>query len=139
MSKNDDKILELKAEVAKKKEELSKMTKKVTTKTNCSLSLGEGSRININTLKGDTLLYTLITINSYYMSAKDLGLASTYKINGYLMSDWMEDLKSRVEVEEYKTKMKELTAMEEKLGRMLSDDKKTELELNDISSMLKGL
>ena len=138
MNTNDDKIIELKSTITKKKKELSKLSVKITTITNCSISI-DGKRFNINTLKGTELQYLLILVNTLFLSAKDLGIQDEYKYDNYLLGDWLSDLKSRVEVEKYKKKMKEMATMEKQLDNLLSADKQTELEISDISALVGDL
>jgi len=138
MSKNDNKIIELKEGIVKKKKEISEVSVKVTTTTNCSITV-EGRRYNINTLKGVELQHLLITVNTLLLSAKDLNIQDEFKYDGYLLGDWISDLKSRVEVEKYKKKVKEMTTLEKKLDSLLSADKQTELEIGDISELINNL
>lgn len=138
MSKNDSKIIELKADIAKKKKALSGNTPKATSKTNGSIQV-EGTRYNINVLKGMELQTVLLAVNSYFLSAVDLGIQDEYLYDGYLLSDWMEDLKSRMAVEQYKVKVKAMGELEKKLDGLLSEDKQTELELDNISNLIVGL
>ena len=68
------------------------------------------------------------------MSAKDLGIS--LEISGYNIVEWITDIKCKIEIFEYKKKETELKALEVKLDKMLSDEKKTELELNEIAALL---
>lgn len=138
MSKNDSKIIELKEGIAKKKKALAGGHVKVTTKTNCSLQIN-GTRYNINTLKGQELQRVLIAVNVLFLSAKDLEIQDEYKHDGYILQDWLSDLKSRVKVEQYKKKVKEMGALEKQLDSLLSDDKLTELTLVGISDLIGNL
>jgi hypothetical protein len=138
MSKNDDKIIGMKEEILKKKKELSKGSVKVTTITNCSLNIVD-KRYNINTLKGQELQHLLVSVNMLFLSAKDLKMQDDFKYDGYLLGDWISDLKSRVAVEEYKKKVKEMTALEKQLDSLLSSDKQTELEIDGISELINNL
>ena len=52
------------------------------------------------------------------------------------MGDWLQDLKNKLEVISYKSKLKELKEFESKLDNMLSDDKKIELKLEEIENMI---
>lgn len=68
------------------------------------------------------------------MSAKDLGI--NLVISGYNISEWITDIKCKIEIFEYKQKEADLKALEAKLDKMLSDEKKTELELDEIAALL---
>lgn len=133
MSKNDDRVLQLKKIVDEKKQEL-KTVKRFTPLTNCVLSL-DGQNYNLNVLQLDDLKFLLVKLNMYLMSANDLEIEM--ELSGYSVTDWMIDIKSKMEIFEYKKKESELKVLETKLDKMLSDEKKTELELDEIAAMLK--
>jgi hypothetical protein len=57
-------------------------------------------------------------------------------ICGNSLYDWIQDAKDRLAVLEYKQKDTELKAMEKQLDSLLSKDKQTELELDDITRKL---
>ena len=132
MSKNDERVLQLKEIIDKKKLEL-KGAKKFMPLTNCVLDL-EGQKYNLNVLKFDDLQLLLVKLNMYLMSAKDLKI--DLKISGFNIAEWITDIKCKIDIFEYKKKEAELKALETKLDKMLSDEKKTELELDEIAALL---
>ena len=133
MSKNDERVLQLKEIIEKKKLEL-KNTKKFTPLTNCVIDL-EGKKYNLNVLQLNDLQILLVRLNMYLISAKDLRI--NLEISGYNIAEWITDIKCKIEIFEYKKKETELKALEAKLDEMLSDEKKTELELDEITALLK--
>lgn len=134
MSANDDKILELKNQIAVKKLALKK--DKFVPITNCSIEL-DGQRYNIHTLTEETGLLLLLKLNSLYQSAVQLGYTEV-RISGYLLSDWITDLQNKLTVLNRKVDEKKLVDMEAKLTSLLSQDKKVELELQNIIGELNG-
>jgi nucleoid DNA-binding protein len=58
------------------------------------------------------------------------------EISGYLLSEWISDIKTKIEILSRKDEERNLKAMEDKLVKLLSDGKKVELELNEIESLL---
>ena len=78
----------------------------------------------------------LIRLNSYLMSAVDLGM-SDFEISGYSVTAWIKDIKRKLEVSGLKREEADLKKMESKLDKLLSDDKKTELEIDEIANLLK--
>jgi hypothetical protein len=132
-SLNDKKILELKAQIEHKKAAIQKLN--FSPKTNCSIEL-DGVRYNLHTLNSDKLTWLLIKMNCYQMSIKDLGIKE-YEICGYTVQNWMGDINSKLNIIAQKTEEDNLKALEKKLGQLLSEDKKTELELSNIEEMLK--
>ncbi len=135
MSKNDDRILELKKQIETKKKTISEKKVRFIPETNCVLSM-DGMNINLNVCSDDALVLLLIRLNSYLMSAVDLGM-SDFEISGYGITAWIKDIKSKLEVSSLKKEEADLKKMESKLDKLLSDDKKTELEIDEIANLLK--
>ena len=135
MSKNDDRILELKKQIGAKKKSISERKVKFIPETNCVLNM-DGMTINLNVCSDDALMLLLIRLNSYFMSAVDLGM-SDFEISGYSVTAWIKDIKSKLEVSSLKKEEADLKKMEGKLDKLLSDDKKTELEIDEIANLLK--
>lgn len=133
---NDKKIMELKQQIAEKKIKLEGISRFVPI-TNCSLEI-DGQRYNIQVLQKEQLIQLMIKVNLYLMSAKDLKLDEDYIISGYKPEEWITDMKAKLDIISKKDEERKLKAMEEKLDKLLSDEKKTELELNDIEAFLKG-
>jgi hypothetical protein len=129
---NDDKIMQLKVIIKKKKEELKKY-RKFCPVTNCVLDL-DGKKYNLNVLQENELVLLLVKLDSYLVSANRLNL--TLMLSGYDVLDWIEDIRDKLKDVEKKKKESELNKMESKLTTLLSDNKKTELELSDIETML---
>lgn len=129
---NDDKIMQLKVIIEKKKEELKKY-KKFCPVTNCVLDL-DGKKYNLNVLQENELVLLLVKLDSYFVSAERLHV--NLILSGYDVLDWIEDIRDKLKDVEKKKKESELNKMESKLTTLLSDNKKTELELLDIETML---
>ena len=62
MSKNDDRILELKKQIETKKKSISEKKIRFIPETNCVLNM-DGMTINLNVCSDDALLLLLITLN----------------------------------------------------------------------------
>lgn len=135
MSKNDNRILELKKQINEKKKLLADKNIRFVPDTNCVLTMNKNST-NINVCSDEELKLLLISLNAYLMSAKDLGM-DDFEISGYNATTWIKDVKSKLEISELKKQLANLKAMEQKLDKLLSDDKKTELELDEMAALLK--
>lgn len=133
---NDAKIMELKKQIEDKKGKLAGITKFAPI-TNCSIEL-DGVRYNINTLQKEQLISLMVRLNSYMLSAKDLNILDDYKISGYKVGEWIVDIRTKLDILSRKDEEIKLKVMEAKLDKLLSDEKKTELELNEIADILKG-
>lgn len=136
---NDERILKLKEEIRIKTEELSKNKVKFTPQTNCIL-LYNDSTLNLNVLDKKTLIKVLVELHSLELSATDLGInLDDYIIGGYSISNWTNDIKNKIEVVKYNDKKKELQSLEKQLDGLLSEGKQTELKIDALSEVLKGL
>lgn len=133
---NDNRILELKKQIDIKRTELGKQPRFIPL-TTC-LFERNGNRINLHALTSVKQVNELLVFfNLYVMSAKDLELdASEIELNGFPVTDWIMDLKSKKAIIEYTDKKEQLIKLEKKLDKLLSDDKKTELEIDAIADLL---
>lgn len=135
MSKNDDRILELKKQIEEKKTALAEKNVRFSPETNCILIL-DGATYNLNVLNDESLTFLKIKLYTYKKAVAEMKITD-FKISGYSLDDWISDINKKLETHEVKQKQNELKAMEAKLDKLLSDDKKTELELDDIAALLK--
>lgn len=132
-NENDSRVLALKEKIKEKKASIKKLT--FSPITNCSLEF-EGTRHNLQVVKEDVLTYLLIKLNSMILSMKDLGIKE-YKISGYDVKEWISDIKQKLDVLAIRDEEASLKQLESKLTELLSDTKKTELELDSIAALLK--
>ena len=131
--KNDDRIMQLKQQIKQKKEELTKCSSRFIPVTNCLLHV-DGEMYNLHVLADEFLL---VKLNAWKHSAEDLGLnPDTVKVSGYSLSEWIDDVRQVIEVKRYKEEKKKLEKLEKQLNDLLSDDKKTELEIDNIAALL---
>ena len=134
MSKNDDKILDLKAQIEKKKRDIG-IVRNFNPSTNCILNI-DNVNYNIHTFSKSQIIHMLVKLNSMMMSAKDLGLEDQLEFNGYNISLWIEDLMKLLNITNIRQEQVKLMQMEKRLTEMLSDNKKIELELDEIMKEL---
>jgi len=132
---NDEKIMELKAQIKEKKEKLKK-AKKFSPITNCSIEV-DGVRKNLQVLSKDELISILIKLNAYRLSAIDLGLLDEYILSGYKLEEWVTDINNKLAMVIQREEENKLQALEIKLQNLLSNEKQVELEIGSIEEMLK--
>ncbi|MGL5150022.1 MAG: hypothetical protein ACRC7N_05520 [Clostridium sp.] len=133
-SVNDNKILKLKEEIKKKKEEISK-TKTLKYVTNGVITL-DGEVYNLNVKPTNDLLLLLSKLAAYKNSVIEFDLGELI-IGGYTISEWIEDIVARIKFNKVKEEETKLKSMEQLLDRRLSEEKKIEIELDEIANMLK--
>ena len=131
---NDDKIMLLKSQIADKKKGL-KGKKKFSPLTNCSIEL-DGVRLNLQVLNREGLTHLLVKLNSYLLSAVDLGLDEEYVISGYIIDQWITDIKLKLEILKYEEEDRKLKLLESKLHVLLSNERQVSLAIEEIESMI---
>ncbi|MFB0830782.1 hypothetical protein ACEU2D_14360 [Brevibacillus laterosporus] len=131
---NDQKIMELRKQIEAKKEKIGRSIKFAPI-TNCSIEL-DGVRYNLQVLTKEQIIALMVKLNAYAISAKELGLLNDYTISGFNVMDWIKDLKSKLVIVGRKEEEYKLKGMEAKLHKLLSNEKKVELEIDEIESML---
>lgn len=131
--KNDERVLQLKSTIDQKRAELNAI-KRFTPVTNCILDLDD-HKYNLNVLQQEDLKMLLVKLNMYQMSATALEI--DLDISGYKLTDWISDVRSKIDIFDRRKKESDLKALEAKLDAMLSDEKKTELELDEIAALLE--
>jgi len=129
---NDKKIMELKKQIEEKKIKLGK-SQKFSPITNCSIEV-DGVRSNIQVLTKEQLITLLVKLNSYAISAKELEI--DFVISGYHVMEWITDIKSKLDFVTRKEEENKLKVMESKLHQLLSNEKKVELEIDEIMKSL---
>ena len=140
MSKNDDKILVLTQKISAMKEDLKNNKKAFVPKTNCILDF-HGEKYNLHALSIKSLqelLISLYMVRSAEMDIRDDRFASALEdyepmYNKYHIIDWMEDITEKISILRYKEKEKELANAEKMLSKLLSEDKKVELQIDEIA------
>lgn len=130
----DNTILELKADIVKKKANL-KSSKRFNPITNCSLEL-DGFRYNLHVQNKNELYHLLVKLNSYAESARALGILKQYIMAGFAITDWIADIQARITHINHNTEITKLKAMELRLTKLLSREKQVELEVSEISDLL---
>ena len=99
----------------------------------------------INFVKSNGALYDaygIVTYGGYFAGATTSTLGKVGDMllvvqeDGILYPVIVSDIKNKMEVLNVKKEIANLKRMEAKLDKLLSEDKKTELELNDIAALL---
>lgn len=123
----------------KKKDEIAK-TEKPNWNTNCSCPTPDGTK-NIQTITDVSVLVdALANINmraeAHKTAAKTLGVESTFKHSGFTVEDWTADFQTRINKILVTNKKKELAEIEARLDKLVSKEKREEMELLALTAML---
>lgn len=133
--KNDDRIMQLKEQIEKKRKELAESnTSRFVPITNCLLVIDK-TTYNLHVDSSELLL---IKLNSMRLSANDLGIdTSKIIISGYSLDDWISDVKNNLSIQNYRAEKRKLDSLEKQLTALLSDDKQTELQIDQLAALLQ--
>ena len=135
MKENDGKILSLKTAIEGKRINLGKEPRFIPL-TKCIFIL-EGKTYNIHTLGLNDIDYLIIYM-AIWKQAGDV-CKLTPLIQGYSANDWQQDLINRKSVIEYNEKVKELNTLQTKLDTLLSNECRTQLEIDSIADFIDKL
>jgi hypothetical protein len=138
--KNDALVGQLLKKVEEKKAQIKKI-KHPSFKTNLSLPVdGTTSRINLNVATPELLFSILVTLETRI--EKSLGVAAKYDLvfdntwHGFTLEDWRDDVVLKIKQSQAQRQVTELRTIEKKLGGLMSEDKRTNLELEKLSELL---
>ena len=135
MDKNDARILELQKQVKAKKEALAKRTSRFSPETNCVITM-DGAKLNLQTLGKDELVFLMVRLNVYLMSAKDLGIDESIVMSGFTVEQWIGDIRAKLDVLAVRAEEEGLRALEGRLAGMLTAGTKVSLEIDEIEKLL---
>lgn len=131
----DERILGLKKQVEEKRENIASRKKNFVPHTNLVCEW-RGEKKNLNVLDLNGLLMLGWELDSFMNYCSSMGV-NDISVAGYAISDWLLDINQKRELISIRREEDELKKMESKLNKLLSEDKKTELELDDIEALLK--
>lgn len=87
----------------------------------------------------NTTKLLLVKLNALKLSAEDLGISTEeIPISGYPLDCWIADVQNYLQAQQYKQEKAKLDSLEKQLTALLSSDKQTELQINDLEAMLKS-
>ena len=140
---NDLRIKEMLAKVEAQRKDLGEKPK-VSWKTNGIFKYDDRKYLNINVATETDLIESLAFLykcDSYRNAAiLELGINSSelqeFHFNGYPIKDYVEDFKTRISVMKWEKKKNLLSITEKRLKDLVSEEAKTEMELDDINKLL---
>lgn len=140
----DDKTLQLIQEVTKQKKEIA-TAERSRFVTNCNFSYFVGSP-NVINLHVESSVETLVKIVAFLLervgrydeAAKFLGIESPppFTWQGFPVSDWIADVKTRLGKVQIEAKKKKLEALEARLNSIVSPELRAQMELEAIEREL---
>jgi len=143
VSKNDSKIKQLMAKVEEQKNALGTKPR-AKWNTNAVFKYPNGDFVNLNTVNEgdfgklvDALSFLLTTESVRQKASERLGVpVEEFKHGGYSIKEWEEDFKLRIGIVQFDDRKRKLDATTKKLKSLISEDTRTEMELDEIESLL---
>ena len=145
-SNNDDRIMTLKKEIAEKRNNLDNTRTRFSPRTNCMLEL-DGVKYNLNVNDMQTNRYILMKLA---LLKRSIGIVidnydvpeftqDDITISGYPLSAWLFDVQNKIKYDSWKEDKKKLDSLEKQLTKLLSNDKQTELMIDELASTLNKI
>lgn len=146
MASTDKKTLELIAQVKAKKASIAK-AEKPSYETNMSFSYIEGNKSSAVNLHVESDVKKLICIGAFLaersanylmIASKVFGLESPpeFTWDGFTVDQWLNDLKLKITKIQIVTEKEKLEALEKRLNKIISPEKRAEIELEAIEAEL---
>ena len=131
-NKNDETILLLKKKVELQREELAKLPRSLQSETSTVFTPPDVDKKSIRVMNVEQLKLLKVQLHMYEMAASDLDM----DLDEFTISGFMHDIDMQISVLTRAEKEKKLKETENTLNKLLSDDKRTELELEALAKML---
>lgn len=140
--KNDALVGQLLKKVEEKKTQIKKIKNPDFT-TNLSFPtgvLGTNSRVNLNVAAEEDLVSILVFLDS--MMEKGKHLAEVHEVDynnhwhGFKLGDWYRDVVLKIKQKQSQKQVQELRTIEKKLEGLMSEDKRTNIELEKLGNLL---
>lgn len=142
MKQTDEKVLSMLSQIEKAEQDI-KETKKPTWKTRCIATIN-GTQINFHTLDKNGVINTTKSLlnlkkeNTEALEFLELEVEEVV-INGEPIDNWLADLRSRLTVISLDEKKKALAKLKKDVGSKLSEEKSTEMEVDNLGAELDNL
>ena len=140
--KNDLLVGQLLNKVEEKKLQIKKI-KNPSFKTNLSLPIdGTTTRINLNVASPELLFKIIVDLETRI--EKSDKVAAKYDLvfdniwHGFDLEDWRDDVVLKIKQNQAQRQVAELKTIEKKLESLMSEDKRTNMELENLSKLLEG-
>ena len=141
-TKNDAVIKELMAKVEQQKAGLGKRAK-ATLQTNGIFKFNSTSFFNLNTIAEpyrlvEALGFLIAKSEAFKVARLKLGVEAEFKWDDYTVDEWESDFKTRISLIDWDNKKKQLEETQKRLSQLVSEDARTEMELENITKALQG-
>jgi hypothetical protein len=144
MAKNDERIKQLMTEVEDRKAKLGAKPK-ATWLTNGVFKYNSNEYFNLNTIQNsdklvEALSFLINKTRDQEEAAQLLGVPEpSFEWGGYSIQDWLADFKTRLSIVTWESNKAKLDGTQAKLAQLVSEEARTEMELDSISKSISNL
>jgi len=139
---NKDEIIEKYVYIIQLKRAAIETVERATWETNCSFLVpGETTAINIRTVQNVDYIVSLFAsllgkANLFEQACKELEADVEFIWQGFTVEQWKKDFKTRIEKIQISKKKDELKDLESRLDKLVSKEKREQMELEAIQRTL---
>ena len=142
VKKNDDRILELKKKIESEREALKESNSRFQPITSCILEFA-GQKYNLNAMSANDLLLLLSLLSVIEQAntkiAEEIQIIKPATVNGYLLTEWITDIRKKLDQVLYREKKAKLDKLEKQLTDLLTDETQTKLKVDNLENELNNL
>ena len=142
VKKNDDRILELKKKIESEREALKESNSRFQPITSCILEFA-GQKYNSNAMSANDLLLLLGTLSVMEQVttkvAEEMQFIKPATVNGYLLTEWIIDIRKKLDQVLYREKKAKLDKLEKQLTDLLTGETQTKLKVDNLENELNNL
>ena len=142
VKKNDDRILELKKKIESEREALKESNSRFQPITSCILEFA-GQKYNLNAMSANDLLLLLSLLSVIEQAntkiAEEMQIIKPTTVNGYLLTEWITDIRKKLDQVLYREKKAKLDKLEKQLTDLLTDETQTKLKVDNLENELNNL
>ena len=142
VNKNDNRILELKKKIEQERATLKESNSRFQPITSCILDFA-GQKYNLNAMSANdlSLLLSLLSVIEQANTeiAKEMQFIKPATVNGYLLAEWIIDIRKKLDQVLYREKKAKLDKLEKQLTDLLTGETQTKLKVDNLEDELNNL
>ena len=142
VNKNDNRILELKKKIEQERATLKESNSRFQPITSCILEFA-GQKYNLNAMSANDLLLLLGTLSVMEQVttkiAEEMQFIKPATVNGYLLAEWIIDIRKKLDQVLYREKKAKLDKLEKQLTDLLTGETQTKLKVDNLEDELNNL
>ena len=142
VNKNDNRILELKKKIEQERATLKESNSRFQPITSCILEFA-GQKYNLNAMSANDLLLLLGTLSVMEQVttkvAEEMQFIKPATVNGYLLTEWIVDVRKKLDQVLYREKKAKLDKLEKQLTDLLTGETQTKLKVDNLEDELNNL